>query len=67
MTWPIQPLGPRSADPSGVAPIDRARKVRDREPRDEDERRQRGQHEQPAPEPDGPPVADADGHIDVLA
>lgn len=66
MTWPIQPIG-RQADPPGVAPIDRSRKVREREPRDEDERRQGdGRHPQ-RPAPQGPPVADADGHIDVLA
>jgi hypothetical protein len=66
MTWPIQPTG-RPADPPGVAPIDRARKVREREPRDEDERRQGGGRDHHAPTPQGPPVADADGHIDVLA
>jgi hypothetical protein len=66
MTWPIRPVG-RPDDPPGVARIDRSRKVREREPRDEDERRQGGGRRPPAPQPQGPPVADADGHIDVLA
>ena len=65
MTWSIQPVGPRPADPPAVGAIDRSRKVQEREPRDEDDRRQGGQPDR-QPHPD-PPVADADGHIDVLA
>jgi hypothetical protein len=66
MSLPVPPIGPRSPETPSVSPIERSRSVKEREPRDEDDRRQGGGREQP-PNPQDPPVADADGHIDVLA
>jgi hypothetical protein len=60
MTWPLQPIGPRS--PETVTPVDRARGTERRKERDED-----AQHHKRQPEHDDPPTPDADGHIDVLA
>lgn len=65
MSFPIRPVGPMT-DPAGIAAIDRSRKVREEEPRDEDERRDRRPPRR-RPKSDGPPVPDASGHIDVLA
>ena len=67
MTWSIQPIGNRAQEPSALSRIEPSRRVHDREPRDEDDRRQGSGRNRRGPAPDGPPVADADGHIDVLA
>ena len=65
MSWPLQSIGPRPADATPIAPVDRTRGTERRRERDEDgqERKRRREHEAP----EGQTGPDADGHIDVLA
>ena len=65
MTWPLQPIGPRPAEPTPVAPVDRARETERRRGRDEDDQQQKRRPSDDGPEGQAGP--DADGHIDVLA
>ena len=63
MTWPIQPVGYRPQGTPRVDPLERTAPNERRE--HEDDRGQHHDHEQR--EQPQPPVADGDGHIDVLA
>jgi hypothetical protein len=65
MTWPLQPIGPRPDGPPRIDPVDRPAATDRRRSRSDDEPDERGREGRKRS--DGPPVADDDGHIDVLA
>jgi hypothetical protein len=67
MSEPIRPIGPRE---TGIDPVLAARRTGRRDPRDRDEAyddAERREKRRQAAYPEIGPVADGDGHIDVVA